>query len=166
MIGPYFDGGMVLDLFAGTGGLGIESLSRGMERGVFVDLDGGSIEVIKHNVQAARVAENAEIYRTEALRALKALEKRGLQFELVFLDPPYRMKEMDTLMAELAGRGLLAPRAKIVVEHDAEVIYPESIEGIVQMKRSQYGDTAVTVYRYEQDGEQQGEFNEETRDGE
>ncbi|AZN40813.1 16S rRNA (guanine(966)-N(2))-methyltransferase RsmD [Paenibacillus albus] len=167
MIGPFFDGGLVLDLFAGTGGLGIESLSRGMDRGVFVDLDGGSIEVIKHNVQAARVAENAEIYRTEALRAVKALAKRGLQFELVFLDPPYRMKEMDALIVELAERGLLAPRAKIVVEHDAEHAYPESIEGFIQLKHSQYGDTAVTVYRYEQqDEEQQSEVMEETRDGE
>lgn len=138
----------MLDLFAGTGGLGIESLSRGMDRGVFVDLDGGSIEVIKQNVQAAGVSENAEIYRTEALRAVKALAKRGLQFQLVFLDPPYRMKEMDTLISELAERNLLAPRAKIVVEHDAEHIYPEVMDGFVQLRRSQYGDTAVTIYRF------------------
>ncbi|WP_308639204.1 16S rRNA (guanine(966)-N(2))-methyltransferase RsmD [Paenibacillus silvisoli] len=149
MIGPFFDGGLVLDLFAGTGGLGIESLSRGMERAVFVDLDGGSIEVIKHNVQAAGVTEHAEIYRTEAARAVKALAKRGLKFKLVFLDPPYRMKEMDELMEELAARGLLEELATIVVEHDAEHVYPEALQPFRQIKRSQYGDTAVTIYRYD-----------------
>ncbi|RAP76305.1 16S rRNA (guanine(966)-N(2))-methyltransferase RsmD [Paenibacillus montanisoli] len=148
MIGPFFDGGLVLDLFAGTGGLGIESLSRGMERAVFVDLDGGSIEVIKSNVQAAGVSEQAEIYRTEAARAIKALAKRGLRFKLVFLDPPYRMKEMDGLMEELAERGLLEEHATIVVEHDAEHAYPETLRAFNQIKRSQYGDTAVTIYRY------------------
>lgn len=168
MIGPFFEGGMVLDLFAGTGGLGIESLSRGMDRGVFVDLDGGSIEVIKQNVQAAGVSENAEIYRTEALRAVKALAKRGLQFRLVFLDPPYRMREMDALITELAERNLLAPRAKIVVEHDAEHAYPESIDGFEQLKRSQYGDAAVTIYRYGPsiDEQGEGEVMNEANDGE
>ncbi|MBP3964536.1 16S rRNA (guanine(966)-N(2))-methyltransferase RsmD [Paenibacillus lignilyticus] len=149
MIGPFFDGGFVLDLFAGTGGLGIESLSRGMDRAVFVDLDGGSIEVIKQNVQAAGVAEQAEIYRTEAVRAVKALAKRGLKFELVFLDPPYRMKEMDSLMNELAERDLLGTDATIVVEHDADHVYPETMEVFRQIRHSKYGDTAVTIYRYE-----------------
>ncbi|WP_090977134.1 16S rRNA (guanine(966)-N(2))-methyltransferase RsmD [Paenibacillus sp. CF384] len=153
MIGPFFDGGLVLDLFAGTGGLGIESLSRGMERAVFVDLDGGSIEIIKQNVQAAGVAEQAEIYRTEAVRAVKALAKRGLKFELVFLDPPYRMKEMDTLMNELAERDLLGTAATIVVEHDADHVYPETMDVFRQIRHAKYGDTAVTIYRFEKNAE-------------
>ncbi|MFC5649055.1 16S rRNA (guanine(966)-N(2))-methyltransferase RsmD [Paenibacillus solisilvae] len=148
MIGPYFDGGRVLDLFAGTGGLGIEALSRGADRAVFVDLEGASIEVIKHNIQAAGLAASSEIYRNEATRAVKALEKRGIAFRIVFLDPPYRMKEMDNLMQELAQRKLLEPSAVIVVEHDAAHSYPEELPGYDQIKRTQYGDTAVTIYRY------------------
>ncbi|MBM7564565.1 16S rRNA (guanine(966)-N(2))-methyltransferase RsmD [Paenibacillus sacheonensis] len=148
MIGPYFEGGLVLDLFAGTGGLGIEALSRGMDKAVFIDLEGASIEVIKQNVQAAGMAGAAEIYRTEAVRAVKALAKRDLKFALVFLDPPYRMTDMDELMAELLERGLLEEDATIVVEHDAYHRYPQAFAQYRQIKRSEYGDTAVTVYRF------------------
>ncbi|MFC4103660.1 16S rRNA (guanine(966)-N(2))-methyltransferase RsmD [Paenibacillus xanthanilyticus] len=149
MIGPYFDGGMVLDLFAGTGGLGIEALSRGMERAVFIDMERLSIEVIKQNVQAAGLTQQAEIYRNEAGRAIKVLEKRGERFALVFLDPPYRMKEMDAMMSELAQRGLLEDGARVIVEHDAAHVYPEQFASYIQLKHARYGDTAVTVYRHE-----------------
>ncbi|QHW30109.1 16S rRNA (guanine(966)-N(2))-methyltransferase RsmD [Paenibacillus rhizovicinus] len=149
MIGPYFDGGSVLDLFAGTGGLGIEAMSRGADNAVFIDLEGASIEVIKQNLQAAGLSDRAEIYRTDAVRAVKALAKRDLKFALVFLDPPYRMKDMDDLMTELATRGLLEEDATVVVEHDAEHRYPESVAHYRQLKHSEYGDTAVTIYRYD-----------------
>lgn len=148
MIGPYFDGGWVLDLFAGTGGLGIEALSRGAERAVFIDMERASIDVVKHNVAAAGLSDRAEIYRNEAGRAVKALAKRGAAFRYIFLDPPYRMKEMDSLMLQLADTGLVEPGAVIVVEHDVEHTYPEQAGQFEQVKRAYYGDTAVTVYRY------------------
>ncbi|UVI32454.1 16S rRNA (guanine(966)-N(2))-methyltransferase RsmD [Paenibacillus spongiae] len=148
MIGPYFDGGRALDLFAGTGGLGIEALSRGIGHAVFVDLERQSIEVIKRNVEAARVAERAEIYRNEAGRALKVLEKRGTAFSLVFLDPPYKMKDMDAFMQELAERGLLEAGGTVVIEHDAEHVYPVTAGAFEQTKHALYGDTAVSIYRY------------------
>ena len=148
MIGPYFDGGWVLDLFAGTGGLGIEALSRGAERAVFIDMEKASIDVVRHNATEAGVADKAEIYRNEAGRAVKALAKRGSAFRYVFLDPPYRMKEMDGVMAQLAESGLLEPGAVVVVEHDAEHQYPETAVPFEQTKRVKYGDTAVTIYRY------------------
>jgi len=71
MIGPYFDGGAVLDLFAGTGGLGIEALSRGMDKAVSVDLDYKSVEVVRANLKTAGLAERAEVYKNDAERALK-----------------------------------------------------------------------------------------------
>jgi 16S rRNA (guanine966-N2)-methyltransferase len=148
MIGPYFDGGWALDLFAGTGGLGIEALSRGAERAVFVDMERTSIDVVRHNVAAAGFADRAEIYRNEAGRAVKVLAKRGTAFRYIFLDPPYRMKEMDSLMLQLAEYGLAEPGAVVVVEHDAEHTYPVNAGDFEQIKRAQYGDTAVTVYRY------------------
>lgn len=154
MIGPYFDGGWVLDLFAGTGGLGIEALSRGADRAVFVDLEGGSIEVVKQNVQTAGFADRAEIYRAEASRAVKALAKRDVRFGLVFLDPPYRMKDMDDLMTELAQRGVLETGATVVVEHDAEHRYPEALASYRSIRHTHYGDTAVTIYRYEAENEE------------
>ncbi|CDN46094.1 MULTISPECIES: 16S rRNA (guanine(966)-N(2))-methyltransferase RsmD [Paenibacillus] len=148
MIGPYFEGGWALDLFAGTGGLGIEALSRGMDKAVFVDQDRTSIAVVKANVEAAGMSGRAEIYTNDAGRAVKALAKRGIAFAAVFLDPPYRLTHMDAQMMELQERRLLADDAVIVVEHDAGHAYPEVIGGCQQTRRVQYGETAVTVYRY------------------
>ncbi|WP_332262381.1 16S rRNA (guanine(966)-N(2))-methyltransferase RsmD [Paenibacillus sp. GSMTC-2017] len=149
MIGPYFDGGTVLDLFAGTGGLGIEAWSRGADKIILVDKEKTSIDIIRLNVKTAGAESAVEIYRNDAERALKALSKRDLKFTLVFLDPPYRMTEMDKLMNELAETDMLDPDALVVVEHDASFRYPEEMTSFHQIKFAKYGDTAVTIYRYE-----------------
>lgn len=146
MIGPYFDGGLVLDLFAGTGGLGIEALSRGMEKGIFIDIEKKSIDTIMHNLQSARLQEQSEVYRNEAGRALKALAKRDLQFDLVLLDPPYRMKNMDEWLETMQELGLLKEGSMVVIEHDAAHTYPEAIGGLTIRKHAVYGEIAVTVY--------------------
>jgi 16S rRNA (guanine(966)-N(2))-methyltransferase RsmD len=148
MIGPYFDGGQALDLFAGTGGLGIEALSRGMERAVFTDVDKKSIEIIRENVRATGFEEKAEIYRNDAVKALKALAKRKAKFDLVFLDPPYRLKILRELVEMLHEYELLAEGASIVMEHDAEDTFENSIGGCVVIRRARYGETAVTIYKY------------------
>ncbi|OMF37416.1 16S rRNA (guanine(966)-N(2))-methyltransferase RsmD [Paenibacillus sp. FSL H8-0548] len=148
MIGPYFDGGMALDLFAGTGGLGIEAWSRGIEKTVFIDREKISVDTIKQNVQTVNMGSAAEIYRNDAERALKALAKRGQRFRLVFLDPPYKMISMDSLMAQLVENQLLEQDAIIVVEHDAAHLYPEQLEHFEQLKHSKYGDIAVSIYHY------------------
>ncbi len=149
MIGPYFDGGMALDLFAGTGGLGIEALSRGMEKAIFIDSEKTSVATVRANVEAARMTDKAEIYCNTADRAIKLLAKREALFALVFLDPPYRMKNADMLMSELSDRGLLENGAVIVVEHDSGHRYPEGITGFIHRRHAQYGETAVTIYEYE-----------------
>lgn len=148
MIGPYFEGGNALDLFAGTGGLGLEAWSRGVEKVIFVDKEKISVDIIRHNVKTAGADNDSEIYRNDADRALKAIAKRDMKFSLVFLDPPYRMTGMDTVMEELAGKEMLEPDAAIVVEHDSSVKYPEELPSFRQIRNSRYGDIAVTIYRY------------------
>nr|WP_325176714.1 16S rRNA (guanine(966)-N(2))-methyltransferase RsmD [Paenibacillus alkalitolerans] len=146
MIGPYFDGGEALDLFAGSGGLGIEALSRGMDKAVFIDIDKKSVDTIRDNVQAAKVEERTEIFRSEAAKALRALAKRSKAFDLVFLDPPYRMKDIPDYLAYMEENGLVRDGATIVVEHEASFEYPEEICSFRLRRRAQYGDTAVSLY--------------------
>ena len=148
MIGPYFDGGYALDLFAGTGGLGIEAWSRGIEKVVSIDKEKISIDVIRHNVEAVGASDCFEIYRNDASRAMKVLAKRGMKFDLVFLDPPYKMDDMDNWLEQMDTLALIAEDAYIVVEHDAKVEYPLQFNRFEQMKKQQYGDIAVTIYRY------------------
>lgn len=149
MIGPYFDGGQVLDLFAGTGGLSIEALSRGMDHAILTDIDKKSIDIIKQNLQTTGFIEQSGIYCTDARRALKALIKREAKFDLVFLDPPYRIKIAQELLEQLDQQNLLNPHATIVVEHDTEDTFKESIGRLQWVRRAEYGDTAVTIYRNE-----------------
>ena len=162
MIGPYFDGGTALDLFAGTGGLGIEALSRGADRAVFVDADRRAVAVVRRNAEAARVADRAEIYCNTADRALRLLAKRGAVFRYVFLDPPYRMKIADRLMAEMEARGMLEDGAVVVVEHEAEHAYPETVGGLRRRRLATYGETAVSIYHYVRAA---GAAEEETDEG-
>ncbi|KOY13411.1 16S rRNA (guanine(966)-N(2))-methyltransferase RsmD [Paenibacillus xylanivorans] len=148
MIGPYFEGGTALDLFAGSGGLGIEALSRGMDKAVFVDLESKSIEVIRANLKATKLEDQAAIYRNDAGRALKALAKRSTQFDLVFLDPPYRMKNGDELMLTMHELELLEPEATIVLEYESKYSYPEQFGPFEQTRKALYGETAVSIYHY------------------
>ena len=150
MIGPYFGGGAVLDLFAGTGGLGIEALSRGMDRAVFIDMEPKSIDTVKANLKSTGFESEAEIFRNEAGRAIKALEKRKYNFDLVFLDPPYRMKNGHALMMEMAMRGLLKAGAVLVLEYESSHSYPEEMSGFCHLRTAKYGETAVSIYEYEQ----------------
>lgn len=146
MIGPYFEGGQVLDLFAGTGGLSIEALSRGMEHAVLTDVDKKAIDTIRQNLQITGLADRAEIYRNDAVRAIKALIKKEAKFDLVFLDPPYKLKVIEDLLEQLLQGELLADEAVVVVEHDAEDRYETSIGTLKWVRRAEYGDTAITIY--------------------
>ncbi|WP_232696982.1 16S rRNA (guanine(966)-N(2))-methyltransferase RsmD [Brevibacillus daliensis] len=153
MIGPYFDGEWALDLYAGTGGLGIEALSRGAMKAVFVDSDAKAFATVKQNVTLLKLMDRAEIYRSDAGRALKALAKKEVRFDLVFLDPPYAKQNLEHEIGELQERNLLADDAWIVTEHDIKVTLPEQIGQCEQHRISKYGDTTVTIYRYIKGGE-------------
>jgi RNA methyltransferase, RsmD family len=153
MIGPYFDGEIVLDLFAGTGGLGIEALSRGAGKAVFIDTNPRSIEVVRANLETARVADRAEVYRNDARKAIKLLERKGFRFDLIFLDPPYAMKDCGELLDELAARGLTADGAVAVVEHESGFDYGDRIGSFERRRLATYGETAVSIYHKTDGGE-------------
>lgn len=146
IIGPYFSGERALDLFAGTGALGIEALSRGASRAVFVDSDPRCAAVIRQNLEHTGLSGRAEVIRGDARRAAAELARRGEAFELVFLDPPYDRTDCDELLAELSARGLVAPGVVAVVEHRADVVYGDRFAGYVLRRRAVYGDTALSIY--------------------
>lgn len=152
MIGPYFSGGIALDLYAGTGGLGIEALSRGIERCVFVERDPKAFSVVKQNVAACRLEERAELYRNDAGRALKQLFKRKIAFDVVFLDPPYAHQHIAEEIMQMQEGGLLAEGAWIVAEHDSAIRLLDVIGECCLDRTSTYGETTITIYRFEPGG--------------
>ncbi|MCJ8010551.1 16S rRNA (guanine(966)-N(2))-methyltransferase RsmD [Paenibacillus sp. KQZ6P-2] len=148
MIGPFFDGGTALDLFAGTGGLAIEALSRGMDKAIFIDMDPKSIETVRANLKATKLEGQAEVYRNEAERALKVLAKREVSLDVIFLDPPYRMKNGDKLMDIMHEQGMLKDGATIVLEHESGYEYPSEFGLFSCIRHAVYGETAVSIYKY------------------
>ena len=144
---PYLQGGTVLDLYAGTGGLSIEALSRGMSYAVLVDHNRQSLEIIKENLVSCGFSEVAEVYKNDAERALKALAKRGIKFDLVFLDPPYRRVNYQQLLEKFRQFELVKSQGIIVVEHDANELLAEMADSYSVIKRVSYGQIGLTVYK-------------------
>jgi len=136
----------VLDLFAGTGALGIEALSRGAARAVFVERDGAALAALRANLRALGLGEEqAEVRRGEALAALRTARARAETYDLVLIDPPYRRAgEMGGELSP-ALAPLLSEQARVVVESDrrAPLELPWEIE-----KERRYGDTTITIHRH------------------
>ena len=140
------EGASVLDLFAGTGALGIEALSRGASSVVFVERNAGAVRALTDNLQALAVEPaQTDVRRTDALVALRSARAREETYDLVFIDPPYR--QAHDLGAELSMvmPSLLAPAARVVVESDRRA----PLELGMQVERERrYGDTSIRIHRY------------------
>ncbi|MFD1671183.1 16S rRNA (guanine(966)-N(2))-methyltransferase RsmD [Agrilactobacillus yilanensis] len=147
IIGPYFDGGRVLDLYAGTGGLGIEAVSRGLSEAYLVDRQYAAIKTIEENVAVTRAADKFHIMKMSATKALSNFELQKLQFDLVLLDPPYQEQQIVKLLNQLRDKQLLKPGAQVVAETDVTVLYPE-IADYTLLGQHQYGITEVSVFCY------------------
>ena len=143
MIGPYFAGGRVLDLFSGSGGLAIEAVSRGMTEAVMVEKDRRAQAVIAANIRMTQKAERFTLLKLPALQALKQLSGH---FDLVFLDPPYAKETIVKTIAALEAKELLAEGAVLVCETEKTVELPETIGKIEMQKQKKYGISKVTVY--------------------
>lgn len=147
IIGPYFEDGQVLDLFAGTGSLGIEALSRGIARGVFVDMDAKALQVVRKNIEACGLHERSELFRADARKALQLLAGKQMQFNLVLLDPPYHLDVIPTIVTGLVQQNLLQDDAIIVAEHSADRELPGQIESVARWRHVTYGEIAVSFYQ-------------------
>ncbi|HHT7813643.1 TPA: 16S rRNA (guanine(966)-N(2))-methyltransferase RsmD [Streptococcus suis] len=143
MIGPYFEGGRVLDLYAGSGGLSIEAISRGMESAVLVERDRRAQAIIRENIAMTKEADKFQLLTMEARQALNSVEG---PFDLVFLDPPYAEQEIEDVITELCRRDLLADDVMVVCETDKAASLPEEIAELGIWKEKLYGISKVTVY--------------------
>ena len=143
MFGPYFDGGRVLDLYAGSGGLSIEAVSRGMEQAVLVEKDRRAQGIIASNIQMTKESHKFQLLKMEAHQALNQLQGA---FDLIFLDPPYAKEQIVADIEALAERGLLGEEVMVVCETDKAVDLPEEIACLGIWKEKIYGISKVTVY--------------------
>jgi 16S rRNA (guanine966-N2)-methyltransferase len=134
----------VLDLFAGTGALGIEALSRGAAGALFVDSSPAAVRAVLENLQRTKLAALAEVRRQEALAGLRS----GIgPFELVFLDPPYRLPQaaLERVIGELAGQSAAVPGALVVLTRSNRSYTPVIPVNWQLLRRLSYGDAVVFV---------------------
>ena len=137
-------GARVLDLFAGTGALGIEAVSRGAAFALFVDNGAEARALLRNNVEALGLGGVTKVYRRDATNLGPAHPMEP--FSLVFLDPPYRMRLAEKALASLRDGGWLAPGALIVVE-EAKVAEFATPQGFEQLERRTYDDTELVFLR-------------------
>lgn len=139
----------VLDLFAGSGALGLESLSRGAASAMFVEKARSAAMVVDRNIEKLGFGERATLLSMDWRQALSRLAAQGKAFDLVFLDPPYRLSLVPVL-ALLVDQSLLAPGAVLALEH-GKGLGPEMASPFSLRRRRAYGDTEITLLQYEGD---------------
>lgn len=147
VLGQWFEGQAVLDLYAGTGALGLESLSRGASRAVLVDSDREALALCQTNTAALGFEARVEILSQPVARGMETLGRRGAKFDLIFADPPYTARVVETVLEGVARHGLLEPGGAVVVEHDKREAAPESHAGYTRVDQRRFGDTLVSLFR-------------------
>jgi 16S rRNA (guanine(966)-N(2))-methyltransferase RsmD len=143
---PQLEGARVLDLFAGSGSLGIESVSRGAARATFVEIDPGVMSVLSGNVDRLGLADAAPLIRGDALSALRGALPGG-PFDVVFIDPPYSSELALRSLELLSASRHLAESGLAIVERDAGRELPEAVGRLERFRTRKYGSTAVDFYR-------------------
>jgi 16S rRNA (guanine966-N2)-methyltransferase len=141
ILGPRVEGAAVLDLFAGSGALGLEALSRGAASVTFVDSAPAALRALRANLEA--LGTDAEVVRADALRWLRSASSGGRQYSLVFLDPPYRRAEALGAALSDALPAVLGPDALVVSESDRRAPLELTIPTIDERR---YGDTLIRIH--------------------
>jgi 16S rRNA (guanine966-N2)-methyltransferase len=146
ILGPVVNGARVLDLFAGTGALGIEALSRGAAAAVFVEDHPDAVKGLRHNLVDLALQGQTKVLPLPVASALKKLAAQGERFGLVFLDPPYGGGAAAATLKALASLNLLEPGGRVVVESSRRETLPEESGPLKPLEGRRYGDTQVAIY--------------------
>ncbi|MGZ4817513.1 MAG: 16S rRNA (guanine(966)-N(2))-methyltransferase RsmD [Terriglobales bacterium] len=141
-------GSVWLDLFAGTGAVGIEALSRGADAVYFVESSPRAAEVIRENLRSLGIREGFEVNEREVSRALRLLDSQAIAPSHVFLDPPYRMQEAyDETLGFLSQSRLLSDHTIVIAEHEKKFDPGERFGSLLRSRLLKQGDAALSVYR-------------------
>ncbi len=141
------EGSVWIDLFAGTGAVGIEALSRGAAMLYFVDSSKEAVELIRHNLQSLGVDGNFQALQQKAERAISALDRQQVRPDFIFLDPPYALRDVYRTTLEALGNSALAEKALVIVEHERKNDLSEKFGVLQRVRKLEQGDAALSFYR-------------------
>lgn len=144
MLMPHLCDAVVLDLFAGSGAMGIEALSRGSSKAVFVDSDKSAVSCIRNNLRLCKAEERASVNCTDALKFLSGCSEK---FDIIFLDPPYFNNIYSSVLNEICSNDILSEDGIIVVEWDYECGFNNNCTEFTILKEKKYGRVGVTTLK-------------------
>lgn len=147
-LGQFFNGGQVLDLYGGSGALGIEAVSRGCDHATLIDINYAAVNIIKKNVALTKEESKFSVYKMSSNAALDFFKENEMKFDLVFLDPPYAKQRISSDMKKMLKFNLLNEKAIVVAETDDDTELGK-IEGFSLVKEHHLGKTIVRIYRKE-----------------
>lgn len=151
ILNPYLSPSMVgVDLFAGSGALGIEAVSRGLAQVYLIDKNRAAIKVIKSNVQKTREPERFTIWPVSYQQAMRQFEQQQIQFDLLLLDPPYLQHLNPAIVQAFIEQKLLKPQALILLETDYS-LQAERRDDCLLIAAKQYGQTYIEIWQYQGD---------------
>lgn len=152
IIGSRIEGGMMLDLFAGTGGMGIEALSRGADLVVFNDFNSQSIKLLGRNIELVKIPQvQFRVFQLPAAKALEVMTKEKMQFDFIFLDPPYEAGLLESVIFKIAESSLLQPTGLLIAEHPDRIELPDEVGPLVKQQIRNYGDIDLSIFVYVKD---------------
>lgn len=144
---PWLPGARFLDLFAGSGGVGIEALSRGAAEAAFVEVDPIALAPLRENLKRLGVEGRGRVVARPVSEAIGALEGGGTRFRLIFLDPPYGGALATETLERLADGALLEPEGLVIAQHLTKEALPERFGSLVRWKSRRFGGTTLTFFR-------------------
>lgn len=148
ILGTTVDGATFVDLYAGTGAVGIEALSRGARHVIFVEQHAAAAALIRRNLESLKIGAEAEILGLSVARGMERLEARRVHAQFIFLDPPYAAdSEYESALEALGESLVVAPECRVIAEHLRKRELPERVGGLELARVVEQGDAALSFYR-------------------
>jgi 16S rRNA (guanine(966)-N(2))-methyltransferase RsmD len=148
IINKEIEGAIFLDLFAGTGAVGIEALSRGAEKAIFIDKNIKSIKIIKENLERTKNTKNAKIYKIDFLGGLKLLAKINYLLDYIFIDPPYNIGLVNISLLEVSKLSILKKDGLIIAQHYKKEKVEDDLGNLKLFNQKKYGECYLSFYKY------------------
>jgi len=152
ILGTRIVGARLLDLYAGTGAVGIEALSRGAQRVTFVESNPRSLRVLRSNLHRCGLTSMADIHTCRVAGFLEQAGLWGGHYDIVFADPPYHTDEGEKLLPSLASDAIITCNSLVVLEHFTKMMVPPRVTRLLLLRQYRYGDTTFSVFGLTTDG--------------
>ncbi|MER3422026.1 MAG: 16S rRNA (guanine(966)-N(2))-methyltransferase RsmD [Nitrospiraceae bacterium] len=152
ILGNRINGARFLDLYAGTGAIGIEALSRGAEQVVFVEPNPASLHILRANLERCHMSSTAEVHACSVEEFLKRAGQWNIAFDIIFADPPYRLDSVSMLLPSLERSVIIGPETIVILEHPTKHSIPERIGHLSLLRHYRYGDTSLSTFQVRPEG--------------